>query len=40
MVEGLRRQDMAKLAIIIGFLICITAALILAFSSKSEESDS
>ena len=30
---------MAELAIIIGFLICIAAALILSFCSKSEQPD-
>ena len=30
---------MAELAIIVGFLICIAAALILAFSSRSETPD-
>ena len=32
-------QPIATIAIIVGFLICIAAALILAFSSTSEESD-
>lgn len=30
---------MAQLAIILGFLICIAAALVLSFYSKSEEPD-
>ena len=32
-------QQFATIATIIGFLICIAAALILAFASKSEEPD-
>ena len=32
-------QSIATVAIIFGFLICIAAALILAFSSKSETPD-
>lgn len=31
--------QLAQVAIIIGFLICIAAALILSFYSKSEEPD-
>ena len=30
-------QSLATLAMIVGFLICIAAALILAFRSKSED---
>ena len=32
-------QSVATVAIIVGFLICIASALILAFSSKSETPD-
>ena len=32
-------QPIATIAMILGFLICIAAALILAFASKSEEPD-
>ena len=32
-------QSIATIAIILGFLICIAAALILAFMSKSETPD-
>ena len=32
-------QSIATIAIILGFLICIAAALILAFKSKSETPD-
>jgi hypothetical protein len=32
-------QSIANIAIIIGFAICIAAALILAFASKSETPD-